>query len=290
MHLGIAVVYLLRESDGPLLQLHLDQLQKCTEVPYTIYGSVNRLIPKFREVLEHRDEVVICEPDTTSEFGSWEHSYYLTHLVNRALADGATHIVSLHVDSFPICEGWVAALQRRLEGGNALAAVVAREEGETIRPWTSCLFVPRTFYNEHGPIVSLRELSDGTPDYRTYLAEAGGSIDAGDAYGYILHTRKLPWHQMLRSNVVNDHYFIGGIYDGLVFHLGGAVTQATSYISPPGMRAVRPIQSLIPECLKRPLRGWLQERRQAASVSAFDHIRERLLGDPEGYFAYLRGM
>jgi hypothetical protein len=291
MHLGIVVVYLLNEKDGPLLELHLRQIAQCTDVPYTIYASVNRLLPEFRSILEGRPEVVICPFEDTGEPGGWEHSYYFTGLVNRALEDDVTHIVSLHPDSFPIRPGWVQELTAKLDNGAAIVAVVNREEGETIRPWTACLIVPRNFYDRYGPILSLSELRDHpTPEYEAYVEAAGSWHDASDAYGWILHSRQLPWHRLYRSNKVNDHYLCGGIYDDVIFHLGGAVQKGSSYITPPSLQTARHLKAIVPPRLRELASNWLSRRRVQASASAFDVIRGRLLNNPQQYFDYLRGI
>ena len=39
MNLGIAVVYLVNQENSRLLDIHLDQIERCTKVPYTIYAS-----------------------------------------------------------------------------------------------------------------------------------------------------------------------------------------------------------------------------------------------------------
>jgi hypothetical protein len=52
MKLGIIVVYMLKEENEPILNFHLKSIERYTSVPYTIYGSVNRLLPAFRYQLE----------------------------------------------------------------------------------------------------------------------------------------------------------------------------------------------------------------------------------------------
>ena len=61
MKLGIVVVYLVSDRMGPLLDLHLRKIEECTDVPYTVYGSVNRLQPEYRHILDSRRDVKTFE-------------------------------------------------------------------------------------------------------------------------------------------------------------------------------------------------------------------------------------
>src|SRR5262245_41559932 len=116
MRLGIVVVYLVQPDDGPLLDLHLRQIDRCQTVPFVLEARVQRLAPVFRPRLEAQRFVKVCQvPPTELRWGA-EHAYYLDRLVEAAISDGATHVVTLHVDSFPIRTGWVEELLQRVTG------------------------------------------------------------------------------------------------------------------------------------------------------------------------------
>jgi hypothetical protein len=303
VQLAIAVVYLVHDDDGPLLDLHLSQIERNTTVPYRIYAAVKRLQPQFRQLLAARSEVEICDGEPTRCRGVREHSHYLTQLVDRALADGASHVALLHVDSFPIARGWTRTLEGKLKSDVELAAVALREVGDEVIPRTICLFCPRDFYDTYMRVGSITEQPRGHWLYRDYRRLRPGPDDPGDPYGFALHTLQLGWHRMLRTNAVDDHYVLGGIYDDLVFHLGAAARKRKGFVSPAapgGGRRGRSIvhrigSAVVPHRVRtavpnRVRRLWSPRQVASAEASqrAFESIRARLLADPQGYIDRLR--
>jgi len=81
MKLGIVVVYLVAEEDEALLDLHLSQIDKCTQAPHCTYASANRLLPRFRARIEQFPHIRICDVPDTGLRDSQEHAYYLDRLI-----------------------------------------------------------------------------------------------------------------------------------------------------------------------------------------------------------------
>jgi len=303
MKLAICCVYLLDDEDGPLLDLHLRWIERFTSVPYVVYGSVDRLLPQFREVLGARSDVRVLDFGGTSERGGREHSHYMTLLTYQALEDGATHIAHLHVDSFPVRERWAEDAVEMLESGGAYVGATMTELGETTRPRTFGMFVPGAFYEQHGPIGTVMELDRSDPAYEEYRApfQAG---DSSDAYAYVVHKHGLRWHALPRSNAVDDHYAMGGVYGDTFFHLGAAARARKGFVpqAVQGGEAKRPslvrrlARRLIPSGLRDSIPDSLRkvadpthQKHSEESGRVYAQIRERLLSDPDGYLAYLRG-
>lgn len=292
MQLAITVVYLVQEHDGPLLDLHLRQIERCTDVPYLIYAAAPRLRPEFLDALRARRDVKLCDCPRTDVVGTGENSHYLTHLAAQALADGATHLALLHVDSFPVQVGWAGLLDAKLRaGGLALAGVVREGEDPPLRPLTAGLLAPRRFYDEHGPLLSLEHML-ADPAGNEYLGRLP-YMDSGDAHGYLLARAGLKWAPLSRSNATNDHALIAGIYGDLIFHLGGAAGgfayAAVPWLGAPARqsRGIRLLKRLLPAGLReRVQRCLFQDRNQRD----YQRIRARLLADPEAYLARLRGV
>lgn len=306
MRLGIVVVYLVSEDDEQLLDLHLSRIEKHTRCLYTIYGSANRLRPKFRRKLEEHPKVRICKCPTTDLRGYEEHSFYLEHLVRIAIEDGVSHVVTLHVDSFPVRSDWVEELTEKLSNSCALVSIQA-SDAYLMYPSTACMLFHRDFYLKYCPsfLPSREDLS--SMEYRRFLEEFGEEIHSGSGYTFKAHLHGLSWHRMLRSNMGEDHYRIGSIYDDLVFHLGAAArpikaflgdyrwiikSKARNVISSTlwkisytllSQRARAKVLDILP---RRVL--WFLEPQYRKNFEAYQNVRMRLFKDPESYLKYLQ--
>jgi len=216
MKLGIVVVYLLKKENEGLLDLHLSQIERFTVVPYTIYGSVNRLLPEFRTKLYRHPKVKICECPTTPLRSDEEQVYYLDHLIREAIGDDVSHIVTMHIDSFPIQAGWAETLARKLSETCVFAAPYYGN-------YTACLFFQRDFYLKYQPAFRLSERDLSSEQYRKFCKKFDHITHAGVGYFFKAYSEGLSWHSLMESNRGNAHFvFISSIYDDLVFHLNAA--------------------------------------------------------------------
>ncbi len=299
MKLGIVVVYMFGEDNAPLFDVHTMQIERCTTVPYTIYGSVNRLDPRLRQRVARNPRIRICEIPETTLRGMEEHSYYLGHLVEAAVADGATHVVTMHLDSFPVRAGWAEELAATLSD----TCVFATCEGIQ----TACLFFERSFYLRYRPTFLLSESDRVDPRFASYLERHNPIVHSGIGYGFASYVNGLSWHY-LPNTTRGDERVYGAVFDDIVFHLHGAVRLGVkgwskiddSYRSS-FLRALRLLRSageaLCPPTLRKSLRArfptltehcWDRPWEYAA-WRRMERIRRELLEDPDAYLRLLRG-
>lgn len=306
MKLGIVVVYLVSEENEKLLDLHLNQIERYTTVPYTVYGSINRLLTKFRQKLESNPKVKICECPATHLRDVEEHSFYLEHLVRNAIEDSSSHIVTLHVDSFPICSGWAEELAGKLSESRVFAA-------PSYGAYTACLFFKRDFYLKYRPSFFLSEAERASPKFKQFCEEFGPLVHSGIGYLFRAYREGLSWHPLTESNKGNARYvFFSSIYDDCIFHLGPAVKSENESFKHTNLMRMRkwvyrhfwvPIVRVIHHTrtqqrvlgkkrfiiIRRPLSWcWRHIGRPNFFVPIFRDARQQLLEDPESYLNYLR--
>jgi hypothetical protein len=306
MKLGIVVVYLVSEENEKLIDLHLSQIERHTQAPYFIYASINRLLPRFRPKLEEHPKVKVCQCPTTDLRGREEHSYYLEHLVRNALEDGSSHVVTLHVDSFPVRSDWIEELTGKLSNSCALVSIQPSDSYPML-PSTACMLFSRDFYLKYRPsfIPSREDLS--SMEYRSFLEEFGQEIHSGSGYVFQAHLHGLSWHRMLRSNMGGDHSQIGCVYDDLVFHLGAAARPKKVFLGDYqwiikskdrdvigktlwkisytllSQKARAKVLDILP---RRVL--WFLEPQYRKNFEVYQSVRMQLFENPESYLKFLR--
>ena len=325
MKLGIAVVYLVSQRNEPLLDLHLRQIEENTEVPYTIYAAVNRLLPVFREKLSRDPHVKVCSCLPYEEgsgllrqdvlraktlglgavTSKYEHSFYLEQLVEKAIEDGVTHIAMLHVDSFPVRPGWALELAQRLSDQCVLAGVT-RDSGVDHKPLTAGIFYHRDFYLRYHPRLLLSQEEFDSDDYQRYCQACPHVTDSGYGYGFKMFAHDLTWSGLTRSNKGGHHILFASIYGDLIFHLHAAAyverTKTVGFTSPSAPTGSEASHSrrfgtslaraVLPATVRRRIKGSLPQRIRApqdyADRQAWERERQRLFDDPAAYLTYLR--
>jgi len=221
MKLAIAVVYLaVDREDEKLLEIHLNQIEKNTPEPYTIYAAANRLPDGLRRVLARRPNVKVLDLPMTELRRSDENAYYLELLLQKAIEDGATHVCTLHMDSFPVRPGWAGELTGKLKGDCVLAGM-ERDPYRDKKPLTAFMLFTREFYLGYRPTLSLSAQARETPQYRRYAKVYPHILDSGAGYGFTIFREGLTWYPLVRTDRGPQGWGFG-IFGGLIFHLGGA--------------------------------------------------------------------
>jgi hypothetical protein len=297
---GILVVYFLRSDDDlPILELHLDRIERHTRPPFTVYGVANRVTPEARRLLDARDWLRLCDVAPTELRGSREHGHYLDALARMAVADGVETLVTLDVDSFPVADGWIETINRAATAYGNVAGVLRVENGDTVLPHPSCVLMDARFFTEYEP--SFSPDSDGTPEFRRFLRTTRQAGDTGLRLAYLLWSRRLPWARLVRSNAVDVHPVIAGVYADCVFHLAGVASGTifrrdlrSSWV----FRITEPIERIPMKGRLRSLKVAALTRVQGKSRRAivernrvvFAQVWDRLVDDPDRFFAELRGL
>ncbi|HZJ26330.1 MAG TPA: hypothetical protein VFF40_04840 [Acidimicrobiia bacterium] len=305
--LGILVVcYLRDDGDVPILRMHLDRVARHTDVAYTHYVTTARASAAAQELIRARPDVQHCDVEPTELRGSREHAYYLDELARRALADGVSHVCTLDVDSFPIRDGWVEAIAEARppaadpQTDSGVAGILRVENGDTCLPHPSCVFAPRAFFDDHHP--SFSPDSDGSAEFRRFLRATGQPADTGIRLAHTLWSRRLGWARLVRTNAVDLHPVMGGVYHDVLFHVGGigrGKLFRRDLLASRVHRLSRPIERVpVPGAglrrakrrLLHAIRGRTERRLAAVNREAADELDTRLRRDPDVLFAELTGV
>ena len=295
MRLGIVVVYMALPGDEGLVDLHLRYIERCTRVPFTLYAAANRLPADLRNRLATKPYVRVCSIPATDLRSSLEHAYYLERLISMAIEDNVTHVVTLHVDSFPIRSAWATDLEAALSHDYAFAAIV-RDELRDPKPMTACLFFPREFYVHYQPKLLLPRAATRSATGQEYVRSLANPDESGTGYGFLAFKEGLQWFPLRRTNLREDHYYFGSIHEDLIFHLGSAASESRGFSGAREYvwmrRARQKMSVLLPRVMKKFFKALIPQRilvpESPAHRRAYSTVKEALIADPEGYLRYLR--
>lgn len=294
MKLGIAVVYIVRDDNRWLWELHLSRIRRHTaSVPYTLYAGVAKLEASLRARLEQEPNVVLLDGPAVSLPPSQEHTFYLTPLIRQAAADGCTHILTLHMDSFPVQDGWFFRLCERLTETQPLVVPV---KGDLHIQCSASLFFSREFYRQHQPELLIPAEEKRSPAYRQFAAAvAHHPEDTGIGFLYHAYRNGLTWSRLQCQGSDVSAASFGLLFDGLFFHLAGAVRLRGGWTGHPwfrrlgGHRLAGMMRIVLRHCLPRPWRVRLYDRLLPLAIGpSYHRIRRALATDPAGFLRSLR--
>ncbi len=299
MKLGIIVVYLFDENTEYLFDLHISHIRKFTISPYAIYGGVSRLDFRWRQKLSNYPEIQQCEIGSTELRGGAEHAFYLERLTEIAFREGATHVVTLHLDSFPVCMGW----ERILEAITAQSGTcVAADEA-----YTACLFFTKDFYFCYKPTFNF---VNEPSEYLEFIKTHKLINHSGTPYLYTCYKNYLDWHVLKKISeqaISGFGYFCGG----LIFHFEAGVRlspgigisqetlpgkiQSMMLISIQFLRKIPFFRAIwawicrpLPKKMSYLLKGWLSDRLPLAEIAEKKFSKARLIKHSQSSFFDIR--
>jgi len=129
----------------------------------------------------------------------------------RKLPPGFDYLVTLDNDSFPVRDDWLETLVRECERGAAVAGVYRDEMAPEIAP----------FIHVSGLCVRPRELRAlGVSFGEGARPEVEHNQDVGQRITYEFTRLGRAIAPLRRSNAVNYHFLLGGLYGDVIYHHG----------------------------------------------------------------------
>ncbi|MBN8429747.1 hypothetical protein JF535_02665 [Microbulbifer salipaludis] len=221
--IGILVVYYLDPAEEWVIQEHFRRLEACYKNQFKIYAACNRLAPDLWHYLSGREYIEAVPVVDTDLRGSQEHIWYLDQLKTVALEDGCDYICTLDVDSWPITGNVFDRALALLEEHNVdLMAIQREENGDTYLPHPSFIFASAQLFRNLDLRFGAPSSDADTREFHRFSEVTKQPFDTGIGVGYKLWEHEIPWLKLLRSNTVDYHFLMGGVYGGLIFHMGSS--------------------------------------------------------------------
>jgi hypothetical protein len=204
----------------PWLDLCLEQIERHScGWSYQVFVFDNSHLVSHKQIERHFQNVTLMPTALVAALGRaanrvplWHvgrlferpHPKALDHLV-LAVPDEYDFIVTLDTDSFPVHDDWLTALVGPCERGAAVSGVYRDEMAPEIRP----------FIHVSGLCTRLQELRSLDVSFSREMGQDVGQniTEEFDRSGRTIAPLK-------RSNALNFHFLIGGIYGNVIYHHG----------------------------------------------------------------------
>ena len=304
MKLGIVVVYLVREGNERLIDLHLESIRRNTSVSYTIYGCATRLVRALRERLAGDPAVTLVDLPATGlrkKRGARELPGAVDTGRDRGGRDARRRSSRGLV---PDPKRLVRGPGERYSAPARPFAAAVRESRLDFKPFTAGMLITREFLLERRPRFLLDAAERASADYRRYRRRFRHHHDSGVGYGFFAFREGVEWFPLERTNRGEDHCHFGSIYGDTFFHLGAAAWKRKDFPgsrAPTGALEVRArlssrLSRFVPERVRIGIKRAVNRtvpaldigRKYAANEREFEIVRARLFSDPDSYVNYLR--
>jgi hypothetical protein len=215
----------------PWIELCLNRIERHSRTwDYDVLVFDNTHLAWHRELMEQHHRVRVRPSRRVATLGrlagrvpGWPasrlferpHPEALDYLA-RAVSSSYDYIVTLDTDSFPVDDRWLDVLVGACEDGAALAGVYRTEMAPAIRP----------FVHVSGLCVRRRDLRALKLSFRR-----GAGQDVGQNITDAFNRLGRQVFPLMRSNAVNFHFLMGGIYGDVLYHHGAGSRRAQFWTS-----------------------------------------------------------
>ena len=279
------VVYVFNDNTRSLFDIHLERLRRHTSVEFRIFAAAHKLDRENQKYVLANPEIEFVDCEVPPEYHvRLEHSHCLNTLAKHAMSQNFTHCMSLHLDSFPVADGWLETLLKQLDDGAKLAVVVPNG-------YSAGLLFSRQYFEEYQPNMLILDEERETDAFNNFIKAFPNldHVETGLGYIYRAWCEGLPWIQ-IRTDENRK------IYGGLLFHMVGATyrtwTDVTPIRSEPiyavTWQLVKPLVRRLPTRQRHRLRGLFVDKDKMTRDGSVRSKKEEiahLIKEPNLYIA-----
>ena len=276
------VVYVFDDNTRPLFDIHLERIRRHTSVEFRIFAAAHKLSPENQKYILANPEIEIVDCNVPAKYSvRQEHSHCLMALAEHAMPQ-FTHCMTLHLDSFPIVDGWLETLLEQLDRGSSLAVIVPNG-------YSAGLLFSKLYFEQYQPQMLVSDEERETNVFNNFVETFPNldHVETGLGFIYRAWCEGLPWIKI-------DTDENRKIYGGLLFHMVGATYRTWSDVTPIRSEAIyavtwqliKPLVRQLPTPQRHKVRELFVDRDKMTRDGSVRSKKEeiaRLISDPDSY-------